>query len=77
MDDKTLKALEGSIEKWKKIERSTRALDKGNYNCPLCKLFVKGKHGLWCTNCPIKKKTGRVVCEGSPYDLWKYHQLYC
>ena len=38
-DPKTLRALKGSITKWNKIVKSTKAEDKGTANCPLCKLF--------------------------------------
>jgi hypothetical protein len=66
MNRKTAKALEGSIKKWEAIVAGT-AGDKGDDNCPLCKLF------LWlqdCEGCPVKEKTGRMSCEGSPYDRW-------
>ena len=68
MDTKTLKALKGSIEKWKKIERSTRALDTIK-NCPLCVLFYHNN----CKECPVSGKTTQTVCYGSPYIEWSEH----
>jgi hypothetical protein len=38
MDNQTLAALKGSIRKWENIAAGT-GVDKGVFNCPLCKLF--------------------------------------
>jgi hypothetical protein len=69
MDERSLKALKDAIELWERIE--SRELNEGDFNCPLCETFcVHGPTGYSCTNCPIRKKTGRENCEGTPY--WSY-----
>ena len=68
MDKKTLKALKGSIQKWEKIVKG-KGVDKGSYNCPLCKLFVKYR----CVGCPVSLKTKDGSCTGTPYDEWEDH----
>lgn len=67
MDRKTLKALKGSIKKWEKIVAGKEE-DMGNYNCPLCHEFLDKD----CRGCPVKKATGKVGCDNSPYELWKF-----
>ena len=69
MSPKTRKALEGSIEKWEGIVRSTKAEEKGIANCPLCQLFFNP----YCFGCPVKEKTGMYGCQGSPYNAWDNH----
>lgn len=65
MDEKTLKALQGSIEKWRRIVEE-RGVDKGTKNCPLCQLFYKDI----CTGCPVSEHTGYAWCEDTPYPEW-------
>ena len=65
MKPKTLRALKGSIKKWKGVADGT-GVDRGPDNCPLCKLFW----GDDCTGCPVAIKTGQKYCHGSPYDRW-------
>ena len=67
---RTLKALKGSIQKWAKIVRSTRALDRGIRNCDLCGLFNNGSN---CKGCPVAEKTRDKFCNGSPYSAWSLH----
>ena len=67
MTAKTLTALRGSIKKWDRIVRSTKAKDRGLLNCPLCKIFVDSDGHTDCIGCPVATKTGFVECEGSPY----------
>jgi len=69
MDAKTLKALKGSIKKWEKIVEGT-GVDKGEDNCPLCKIC-----GWNCKDCPVVM-TGEAKegCRGSPYSDWVEHQ---
>jgi hypothetical protein len=65
MDEQTLAALRGSIEKWKEIECHD-GRDLGTANCPLCKLFfVKD-----CSGCPVREATGVRGCGSTPYDLF-------
>lgn len=63
MDDRTLIALMGSIQKWENIVAGTQE-DRGLEDCPLCMLF----HYDTCDGCPVKSKTGMDGCKGSPYD---------
>jgi len=65
MDAKTLKALKASIEKW---ERNAVAETPDGYligpeSCALCRLF----HDSGCHGCPVRGRTGRVGCLGTPY----------
>lgn len=70
MNKRTLKALEGSIEKWRQIAYEN-GKDYGTENCPLCKMFfINGSRD--CTGCPVRDKTGRMLCHGSPYEAWAY-----
>lgn len=62
MDKKTLTALEGSIEKWRKIVIG-EGVDNAGDNCPLCKLYIS----LACNGCPVKDKSGRQFCIDTPY----------
>ena len=68
MEKKTLKALKGSIQKWKKIVKGT-GVDKGYVNCPLCQLFYKEENliGKLCLGCPVMEKTGHPNCQKTPY----------
>jgi hypothetical protein len=74
MDEETKKALEGSIAKWERIVAGT-GYNMGAANCPLCQIFNHhcdddGSH--YCDDrCPVKIKTGRNFCEGSPYDEYE------
>ena len=74
MNSKTLEALEGSIEKWEGIVRSTEAEDRGVSNCPLCHLFHGYfSQGEYCIGCPVREKTGMLGCLSSPFDAWINH----
>ena len=65
MDEKTLTALRGSIEKWRQIEAGTLE-DRGPDNCPLCQEFIENN----CVGCPVSAQTGRGGCVGTPYEAW-------
>src|SRR3990167_7232701 len=65
MNKRTLAALEGSIEKWRKIAYAGGA-DEGKDNCPLCKLFWHHD----CDGCPVSAATGAILCWDSPYARW-------
>lgn len=74
MNQETLKALRGSIKKWERIVAGKLG-DYGNENCDLCKKFWSwegGIHGTaFCnTECPIKIKTGKDTCSGTPHIVW-------
>ena len=66
MDKETAEALEGSIRKWEAIVAGT-GKDEGINNCPLCQKFYLD---MRCDGCPVSIRTGKPVCEGSPYDHW-------
>jgi hypothetical protein len=76
MNKKTKKALDGSIKKWEKI-LAGKIADKGDENCPLCKIFCKFdvNYSYKCDGCPVKDKTGRNLCCGTPYDDWDYSDV--
>ena len=76
MKSKTLEALKGSIEKWERIVDGT-GVDNRADNCPLCQLFYEryeldksGIHG-GCHDCPVRLRTRRDECVGTPYDGWR------
>ena len=55
-----------SVEAWHhKYERPLTA-DYSPYSCPLCQEYLI-EIGT-CINCPIYLDTGKIRCEGTPYD---------
>ena len=69
MEAATLKALKGSIKKWKDIAAGT-GVNKGAKNCPLCKIFLFGAEGPDCVGCPVYESADHGVREGccnTPY----------
>lgn len=71
MEDKIVKgALDGSIEKWEKIDKKDGA-DQSGGNCPLCNMYTDREA---CSMCPVKKKTGKQGCLDTPYEDWTIHQ---
>lgn len=58
-----LRALEQSIEKWKKVVFEGKE-EKGRYDCECCMVFDD------CFNCPIHEYTGRPGCYNTPYIKW-------
>ena len=75
MNPETLKALRGSIRKWRAIVAGTGD-DLGVHNCPLCQRFFGPRSLFPCElqatgeKCPVYERTGKCGCEGSPYDQW-------
>ena len=69
MNPKTLTALRGSIDKWRRIEAGEIA-DLGTENCALCAEFIKED----CADCPVLARTGDVFCQYSPYMKWGREQ---
>ena len=69
MNAPTLKALKLSIAHWLRLSTGKRRKEEGITadQCALCKLFFQ-QHDR-CKGCPVRKKTGRIGCSGSPYDL--------
>ena len=70
MDTKTLKALKGSIKKWENIVLG-KGQNLGADNCPLCKVFLTRNRP--CVGCPVRTKTGKVGCGGTPYEDFIRH----
>lgn len=64
--------LEESIEHWKRLATGTSAPDKyiGMKYCALCHAYAHDdlREEEHCISCPVKNKTGRRWCIGSPYD---------
>ncbi len=72
MDEQTLTALKGSIEKWEKIVKGENG-DFGAKNCALCKLFntITAAHdGTLCAGCPVAELVEESGCCGTPYEEW-------
>ena len=67
MKDETLKALKGSITKWKRIVNG-KGKDVGNTNCPLCTLFPM------CAGCPVADRADEDGCTNTPWEKWSLHQ---
>ena len=68
MNWETEVALNRSIhDKWANIVIG-KAYDSGTHGCALCELFVN-RTGT-CTGCPVKAKTKKNYCRGTPYDRW-------
>jgi hypothetical protein len=70
MNDKTLKALHGSIAKWEAIVNGT-GIDQGTINCPLCRLYHPSHRetpGDGCEGCPIRNATGVDFCDDTPHS---------
>ena len=78
MDHRTRTALEGSIAKWQAIADG-RGTDRGGDNCPLCELFADEfdpaagyeDDNAGCHGCPVKARTGKQGCIGSPYYSYR------
>lgn len=64
MKAETLKALQGSIQKWQDIVDGT-GVDNGRMNCPLCAL----RKSEDCGECPVNK-----YCRDTPFEEWSSHQ---
>lgn len=69
MDKRTLTALRGSIEKWRRIAEGFGE-DLGPHNCPLCKKFRNTNEGHWCAKCPVSEESGCGGCFRTPYVPW-------
>lgn len=77
MDVDTVKALKGSIEKWRRIVEGT-GIDHGPDDCHLCQRFnceIRGEKyeevsegPRACRGCPVAEKTREDFCADSPYE---------
>jgi len=75
MEETTVIALKGSIEKWQKIVAGT-GVDKGPTNCPLCQLFNSFTQALnktVCVGCPVRDKTDIRFCRLTPFEDWEHY----
>ena len=61
-----MRALDGSIEKWRKVAYEN-GTDDANNNCPLCQF------NMMCNNCIINRVTGSKHCKDTPYIDWGKH----
>ena len=67
MDAKTSNMLEDSIKAWEKIVIGEKPVHDSD-GCPLCRKFLRNHNGMFrCDGCPVKKRTGKDWCQGSPY----------
>ena len=64
--EQTAAALEDSIQQWDENARAEKPEDAviDFDDCALCDLFWDDD----CDGCPVKNRTGDVMCHGSPYD---------
>jgi len=74
MEEKILKALKGSIEKWKRIVAG-KGQDRKYRNCPLCGLILLGYTGQSCfeNKCPVAILSHKEGCEATPWEEWESH----
>lgn len=76
MKSETLKALQGSIQKWQNIVDGT-GVDAGIENCPLCEIFNLPNG---CRGCPVREKVDTDYCGNTPFFNWAQHHFrkhYC
>ncbi len=72
-------ALDECIDKWKDIVAGTVA-SRGPLNCVLCDAFRKTTGLLQpvkCDGCPVKARTGKDGCAGSPYPAFLKYMEGC
>lgn len=73
MDSLVSKALEDSISNWEKRAEGKYNGPSGRLGCPLCQLFnpvYLNNSENNCRGCPVKEKTGKQFCHGTPYIQW-------
>lgn len=72
------KALRESREHWRRLEDAVRRGEEGTasfegwsgYDCALCdEYFIEAPNQdeKCCAGCPVSVKTGRHLCQGTPY----------
>lgn len=65
MNERTLNALNESIKHWQRYVDGF-GKEEGEplvFNCSLCRVFYRYD----CVGCPIRERTGRINCHGTPY----------
>lgn len=71
---KTNPHLEESIKHWERLASGNRNKDEqfGSDDCALCKEYYGQPNvediNTYCDGCPVKLKTGKSHCYGSPFD---------
>jgi hypothetical protein len=81
MNPETLKALDESIEHWKKNAAAKTKRESSVFanRCALCQRFRSDEYGEPCERedgekCPVYIATGYTLCEESPYveaaEIW-------
>lgn len=71
MTEQAKKALKESIEHWRRVAAGTMKPGEsvGAQHCALCKEFNHGsKPYNYCDGCPVKDRTGKQGCVGSPFE---------
>ena len=81
MDVETKRALEMSIKHWRKNVRLAKEGKEFGYHtneCALCKMFYNENTEM-CVGCPVAARTGRRLCEGSPWSevSSKVNSIWC
>lgn len=68
MNPETLIALNGSIAHWLSNSKAKTPADASTHGsaCSLCDMFLVPKTP--CVDCPVSKYTGKMACDGSPYN---------
>lgn len=68
-------ALRASIEKWVFVGAlvgcGLGVDDGGSDSCALCQLYLDDN----CKGCPVRGRTGKRGCRGTPYDKWREFAL--
>ena len=59
-------ALEISIQKWEYIRDYNVRMTGGASTCGLCMLY---RHDD-CEECPVAEYTGKILCRGTPHNIW-------
>ena len=71
MNSETLKALQESIEIWKRRTEG-EIIPFGKDYCPLCQIFNNVSNTLCpevsCKGCPVFEATGKQYCYDTPYE---------
>lgn len=77
MTPEALTALKDSIAHWERKVADPENEPIGRKSCALCIQFIEDG----CVGCPVKSRTGRKNCEGTPYiDVsnaqWEFEHGY-
>ena len=66
--EEKLRALKETIKRWERIADKEDYEYYNNTNCPLC-MLSDGNPSCW-DGCPIREKTGRYMCCGTPFHAF-------